>query len=337
MKARILLLPIWLFILSVLVSSKVAFAVDQCNDQLPLNQCWTTKDVIDEHIDSHAQKAMLQMFANGGNQAADASAMLCAVKRGHLEGIHLPDQKVPALRSKAAGSGWWKIIPPGKQSECYKEPAGSSPLIVFSKQIKDNKNTVASALSSAWKDCGLVASVPRCYSATISTPGPSPKPECDVNENCVDKYGEGYVCNKTNKTCEFAYGIEVQPRPCKGKNECIDDWDCSSNRCLSIRGQACGVCAEPGGPHDQCYEQAKKKHKEMIEICGDEEKSKFLDCTKAIGECTATFVGNAKGITDCIEAIGCGLGKPYFERQDCEKGAWAWLEQQRKRCYSTNF
>ena len=136
--------------------------------------CWTTEDVLHSQIDHHAQSALFNMFGSGGNSAADASAILCAVKSGELEGIFLPDQKVPALRAQAAGSGWWLIIPEGQLSTCFQEPAGQPPLIAFRKQIKDNRALVMPAITAAFDQCGLVKTQPRCYVATINKPPPEP-------------------------------------------------------------------------------------------------------------------------------------------------------------------
>lgn len=138
-------------------------------------QCWTTEDVIDARIDHHAQSALLSMFTRGGAQAADASAILCAVKTGALEGVYLPDQQVPALRARDAGSGWWNIIPAGRTGECYRQPPARAPLIAFSKQIQDNTDLVVNAIGSAWRACAIPPTAPRCYNATISKP-PSESP-----------------------------------------------------------------------------------------------------------------------------------------------------------------
>jgi hypothetical protein len=132
--------------------------------------CWTTEDVIDTRIDHHAQTGLLRMFTRGNNWAAEASAILCAVKTGALEGVHLPDQQAPALRARDAGSGWWNILPKGQTSVCYQQPPGRAPMIVFGKPVKDNPDLTANALADAWRQCGLQASAPRCYTATISKP-----------------------------------------------------------------------------------------------------------------------------------------------------------------------
>ncbi len=150
-------------------------AVDQCADILPVPGCWTTQDVIDPHIDSHAQTALMGMLTRGGADGAVASAILCAVKRRHLEGVYLPDQGVPALRVRSQGGNWWEMIPAGSHSVCYKPPPERAPLIAFSKQIKDVSTAVAAALTSAWTDCSLPATAPRCYFATITKP-PTPVP-----------------------------------------------------------------------------------------------------------------------------------------------------------------
>jgi hypothetical protein len=132
--------------------------------------CWTTEDVLQSEIDHHAQSAMFRMFARGDGAAADASAMLCAVRNGQLEGIYLPDQGVPALRARDAGSSWWLMIPEGELATCFKEPTSRPPLIAFKKQIKDDRDTVSNALSSAWRSCNLDITGARCYVPTISRP-----------------------------------------------------------------------------------------------------------------------------------------------------------------------
>jgi hypothetical protein len=141
-------------------------------------ECWTTEDVLDSTIDHHAQSAMFRMFAQVGLPSAEASAILCAVKEGKLEGVFLPAQGVPATRARTAGSNYWDMIPPGAHSTCYTEqplegPA-REPLIVFRDQIKDDKDFVAAAITSAFRSCNLEERAPRCYIPTIAKPPPPP-------------------------------------------------------------------------------------------------------------------------------------------------------------------
>ncbi len=167
-------------VVSSLILNPVIASSDSCP---PADQCWTTQDVIDTRIDSHAQTALMGMLTRGGAEANDASSLLCAVKQRQIEGIYLPDQQVPALRARGAGSNWWDMITHGN-SECYtpeppnyrKKPPGRQvwPVIVFRKQIKGQSKQLALALSDAWQAC-LKKALPRiqplgekCYVATIS-------------------------------------------------------------------------------------------------------------------------------------------------------------------------
>lgn len=131
------------------------------NFELPDGACWTQKHVIDPRIDTHAQRALIEMFANRAEQSATASAIMFAVKQDRLGGIYLPDQQVPALRAKDSG-GWWTILK-GRDAICYREPPAESPLIVFSKKIVADRQRLIEALVSAWKACNLSAPPERCY------------------------------------------------------------------------------------------------------------------------------------------------------------------------------
>lgn len=138
------------------------------------DQCWTTQDVIDERIDVYAQKALLEMFSNGGNEAATASSMLYAVKCGYLDGIFLPNQRVPALRAQNYGGYWTIFQNTNDNSTCYKKTSqpNQKPIIVFQKRIKSDRQAMSRALSEAWYQCQIPISEARCYgnSGTNSPP-----------------------------------------------------------------------------------------------------------------------------------------------------------------------
>ncbi len=148
------------------LSIRVTADTQGCPD---VEQCWTTQDIIDSRIDVHAQKAIISMLNRGGIDAKHAGSMLCAVKRGQLDGIYLPDQQVPALRAINDG-GWWSMIPQGKLSECYGQSSTEEPLIVFRKEIKNDMESVILALNDSWNSCNINISAGICYSETISRP-----------------------------------------------------------------------------------------------------------------------------------------------------------------------
>lgn len=149
-----------------LANRAIAEAEDPCP---PPGQCWTTQDVIDEHVDSHAQSVMMGMMERGGEEAVDASSMLCAAKRGEIAGIYIAETATPIARAKSVGSNWWEMIPTGKNWACYRRPPEPPPMIVFRRSIQDQKPILAAALLEAWLECGTI-SVARCYMTTLHRP-----------------------------------------------------------------------------------------------------------------------------------------------------------------------
>lgn len=220
-----------------------AVTVDMCLDQLPQNKCWTAKDVIDERIDSHAQKALIQMFTSKDAQQTEAaSAILCGVKRGDLEGIYLEDQKNPALRARDAGYGWWKILQ-GEQSVCYKVPDNRAPIIVLSKKIQTQTDVVAQLLKTSWPTCNLPSSGRRCYAQTAGMAEEKREIECVLDRDCVEKHqSEEYECDKIRQVCVYKFGMDITPGPCTGQGECKMDRDCESNNCARPDKNKCGRC-----------------------------------------------------------------------------------------------
>ncbi len=174
-------------------------------EPIKAGQCWTTEDVINSEIDHHAQGAILRMFTRGGTAAGSASAMLCAAHSGELEGIYLPNQGVPAMRARDAGSNWWEMIPQGELATCYKDPVNRSPLIVFRKQIKDDRDMLASTLTTAWSSCNIPASAPRCYVPTISRPTKYEAVDSSsLLVNIVDSQGQHLVHGATIAVMDIA-------------------------------------------------------------------------------------------------------------------------------------
>lgn len=131
-------------------------------------------------IDVFAQRALFRMLSGDQNAAGTARSMVFAVKTGVLGGIYKEDQKVPALRARKMGLGWWQLIPKGEDAICLKGPSGSFPLIVFRDKIRSDPSRLDAALRKAWTTCGIVLSDTSTYKKTIvggGTPtGPSIAP-----------------------------------------------------------------------------------------------------------------------------------------------------------------
>lgn len=294
----------------------------------PTGPCWKTTDIIDNRIDVHAQWALMHMFGRGGAMAADASAILSAVKSGRLEGVYLPDEGVPALRARKAGSNWWQMIPPGRRSTCYKQPPNRPPLIVFSKAIKDNRDLTAEALSSAWHECGIPADPTRCYTTNLQKP--PKKAECETNQDCIDK-GLGNFCTD-QKVCGT---MDVTPDPrCESPGQCDPNipqevWaSCHGFECVRLPGQVCGVCRKPGDRQEKCLKDAEKQHKQEKRACDAEEINGIEECVKASAECALT-----REPASCLEAAeACVANNPKAKGDKCRRKAFDKFEKEQKDC-----
>lgn len=290
--------------------------------------CWTTEDVIDGRIDHHAQSALFRMFARGGLDALEASAILCAVKHGELEGVYLPDQGVPAKRVRSQGGNWWEMIPPGRHAVCYTPPPERAPLIAFRQQISQDPGLVAAALSRAWRECRIAETDPRCYVATIH----KPQVECTTDQDCVEK-GLGNAC--FGQVCgSVDPGDEPPLIPCETRpGECDPDisqevWrSCPSGECQRVPGQTCGVCREPNDRFAKCLEQRKAEYDEAIGQCRRDELPGAAKCVGVIAKCMVR--PDPEG---CLEAVGCGVGTPHFKRVQCELEANRRLHQGQREC-----
>jgi hypothetical protein len=102
------------------------------------------------NIDVYAQRAIVRLSKNPLT-AADAHALLDAVKSRELRGIFIENQKVPALRAQKLGTWYGKLIPAGEDSVVVPAPAGSTepPLIAFRDSVKANPARLDSALVKA--------------------------------------------------------------------------------------------------------------------------------------------------------------------------------------------
>ncbi len=231
--AGVLLIPIWIVTNTAVGDDPVIPEVNpQCEDKLALDTCWTTEDVLQSPIDHHAQSALLFMFARGGQQAADASAILCATKRGDLQGIFLPNQQIPALRIRKLGGNWWEMIPKNDKSICFAPADGEPPLIAFGKQIKDQVDIVAKAVSKAWNECKIPATLPRCYTTTIVKP---PK-----GDSLVEGHGrlEVFLVDPEGGLVPDEMRVILSPAD-------IDDFELESQITVG-RGNGVGFTALPG-------------------------------------------------------------------------------------------
>ncbi len=256
--------------------------------------CWSNQDVIDDNIDSHAQKALFRMFATGGEAAADASSLLCAVKSEKLKGIYLPDTAVPVKRAQDTQTSWWLLIPEGRKSVCYKKPPTKSPLIAFRKQIKDNRDVVARALSEAWDECDIPSTVPRCF---VADPGDN---RCTGAGQCSLTFEDGQ---------------------CSAEGE-----ECKS----TLPGEECGICIRPN--NSECFDKSREQYDKDAAACGDQELAELKKtCPTEFSECSKILPRDSK-FYSCLNQKGCNVGAPSFDRSQCNQIAEQTHVEQSKIC-----
>jgi len=104
------------------------------------------------NIDVFAQKAIVRL-SNNPLTAADAYALLNAVKSRELRGIFIENQKVPTLRARNVGRWWWEIIPKGEDATLQSDPSApisGAPIIVFRDTIRSIPSRLDSSLLKAF-------------------------------------------------------------------------------------------------------------------------------------------------------------------------------------------
>ncbi len=123
---------------------------------------WRTSDIIDPRISIGAQTSLMRKMADGPPTSLSASAMIGAIKRGHLAGILLPPTQAVSDRGARMQPprGHWDLIPAGQNSICLQEPAGESPMIVYRTELEPW--AIDAALDDAWAQCGLQTPNPPC-------------------------------------------------------------------------------------------------------------------------------------------------------------------------------
>jgi hypothetical protein len=118
----------------------------------------TPCDFIHANIDVSAQRALHRLLRGDAASVHAAAQMLAAVRNGVLGGIYQEDQKVPALRARGLGRGWWELVaayrkPSAPGTACVNEPAGTPPLLVFRKSLASDHARLATELRTAFAGC----------------------------------------------------------------------------------------------------------------------------------------------------------------------------------------
>jgi hypothetical protein len=120
---------------------------------------FTSRDVIDTHIDPCAQFALLRLREAGGGALADAVGLFGAVKSGALAGIFGANLLAAVKLASKLGKGWWELLPPGQDAAVVIDPSAplEPPTIVFraiqteGTQHCLDRSRLDPALSAAWR------------------------------------------------------------------------------------------------------------------------------------------------------------------------------------------
>ncbi len=112
------------------------------------------RDVIHERIDVHAQRSIVRLSKGSRDERFISRFLLRGVQYGTLGGIYIVNQKVPALRAKALGKGWWTLLQ-GRPALCWNEPQGERPLIILGTETVKQAPVLDAALVAAFRECGF--------------------------------------------------------------------------------------------------------------------------------------------------------------------------------------
>lgn len=190
-----------------------------------------------------------------------------------------------------------------------------------------------------------------------------PGDECDTDAECVDLYGEGYVCGSDGeckrddrKDCEFWDYF------CRGRSDCQGDggtildseYECNTpDVCCNIGGEK-KTCSEMNGEKctsDQsCTGTEDYNAKDITSgqfcclrgVC--QNPSQLSDCENAGGQCKANCADDESTIYEdcdiysdfcCISSTGCTTDDDCFTDQTCDDGVcidkkktsywWLWV------------
>ena len=125
------------------------------NDSVPEFIPWTTQDILRANIDEYAQYSLMRMFNGQASEQIFASSILSAVANKRLAGVYVVDQQPAAQRALTLGKNWWTLLPEGVSALCITSPDGQAPMIVFSKEVRQNKQALDQNLAVAWQSCDL--------------------------------------------------------------------------------------------------------------------------------------------------------------------------------------
>ncbi len=115
-----------------------------------------TEDLIRQPIHASARTSLMRKMSGSETTRAEASSIYRAIVDGTLAGISLEPPKASTPRQR--------VLPPGALSACLTHTDGKPPTIVVREKL--NKDQIDTAISSAWKACGL----PTTHACTYASP-----------------------------------------------------------------------------------------------------------------------------------------------------------------------
>lgn len=122
----------------------------------PLNET----DIIKRNFAVVAQESLFRLVSRRRTNLI-ARRIVFAVKRGLLGGVFRANMRVPALRARQLGIGWWQLVPRGRNAICLARPPGQRPIIVLRPGLTPRQ--VDAALMRAWLECNITTPPPPPY------------------------------------------------------------------------------------------------------------------------------------------------------------------------------
>lgn len=119
-----------------------------------------TEDLIRQPIHASARTSLMRKMSGSETTRAEASSIYRAIVGGTLAGISLEPPKASTPRQR--------VLPPGALSACLTHTDGKPPTIVVREKL--NKDQIDTAISSAWKACGLPTTHACRYESPLKRP-----------------------------------------------------------------------------------------------------------------------------------------------------------------------
>jgi hypothetical protein len=249
---------------------------------------YTICDFLNEHISLQGQYALNRLYQRGGAECHHAIQILSAVRSGQVQGVYKADEGKPAMLAQRNGTGWWSLqdhpsaVPKGGAAFVFE--GESPPMVVFKKEIADDREGLATALNNAWNASAI--------GATELNPSPPSGKSC---EPAIKQEKPPPEPEPPKQEAECEPGLERTPtgdcvipgmtlvHPCTDK-EMFSVFQSAQDECAHYKMAIEGLCKLPHSKCDLIPEpllRALCKMRDPDEECNKPTPQFYADCTFA--------------------------------------------------------